>query len=198
MLIDAEEAKEVLLEHYKKSNPDVTEIVIEGLISIAEANKLLADVTKPGSVVLEPIITKSVPTPEVVNAGAPVFDRPQDIVEKLSPPAPGPGDPAMIALVQSLQTVIDDGRILNIKYHKGPNKGYGFELTKGLESRCTWCGYIAMSDKDLGEHKKTFHKEIVSQEKAVEQEKLSSARAEKQARLEEHSTGSGWGKKKKM
>lgn len=198
MLIDAEEAKKVLLDHYKKSNPDVTEIVIEGLITISEANKLLS--VEPGRVTkISPATTAPVPLPEVVNASDDVFDRPGQIVEKLSPQAPIPNDPEMIALVQRLQQVTDDGRILHIKYLTGPNKGYDFELTKGLESRCTWCGYVAMSDKDLGDHKNQFHKEVVAEEKRLHQIQLDKAKQDKQQKIQEHDAESGgrgsWGKK---
>lgn len=196
MLIDADEAKEILLEHYRKTNPDVTEIVIEGWITISEANVLLKKQQIPGG---SKVSVQPVTVPETVNASDVTFDRPGEIVEKLSPPAPVPTDPAMITLVRSLQIVTDDGRILHIEYLKGPNKGHVFELTKGLESRCTWCGYVAMSDKDLGEHKQTFHKDVVAEEKRIHQAQLDKAKKEKQEKIQEHDATRGgrgrWGKK---
>lgn len=161
--LEWKEAKKMILDKIQKTNPGVTDINIEGLITIDAANKLINKST-------DGITTIS-------HAGGMPNEQPMFA---------GPNSPDMVALVRSLQLVVDDGRNLTIKFHKGKNKDMTFELTKGLETRCQYCGYIAMSDTDIRDHEKTYHKDILAALREKDKKQLEKATQIQRKKVQEH------------
>ncbi len=161
--LDWKDAKKMLLDEIQKKNPGVTDINIEGLITIEAANELINKSTDGMTSISH---ASGMPTEQPMFAG--------------------PNSPDMVALVRSLQVVVDDGRNLTIKFLKGKNKGMTFELTKGLETRCDYCGYIAMSDTDVREHEKTYHKDILEALRKKEKNQLAKAAKTQKEKVQKH------------
>ena len=158
-IVTMEEAKQKLLELYQAKNPDITEIVIEGAMSIKEADKIVSRATD-GMV----SITEVKPTPADI-------------------PIPEPSE--MMKLAASLQQVIDEGPSWSIKYLKGRNKGIVWGVSKNLANHCPYCPFIAMDDNDQNTHNKTYHKEQWNAEKQKDKEQLQIAKAGAAKRVED-------------
>lgn len=193
-VIPIEEAKQKLLELYQANNPDITEIHIEGMLGIDEVNKLLTEAKEDATVKVSKI-PKPASMPDVsvtIPGDPPIRDKPQDVLDYSD--LPSSDDPEMVTLARSLQTVIDDGRMYTIRWHKGPNAGTSLELTKGLETRCDHCPYIASSEKDVDNHADVYHKEHIKRKKEYDAKQLQLSQAAAAARRKDLDAGKkkGW------
>lgn len=182
MVLSYEEAEEILVKKLQEKNPDVTGVVIEGMFSEKEVNKLLAEANKGAMVSVSsrtPIGKKPLPTS---SEPEPQPEGPRD---------PQPTDPEMQQLVQSLQLVTESGNMQDweIKFLKGKNTNLIFTISKGLEKQCEYCGYFGLTAVDVEEHQKVYHKnqwkarqakekELMDKSRKVAQEKVASQAVE--------------------